>query len=86
VERAGIPIDVTCSDSATNGIDDERRERIRNEKITDNVSNSSLADRIAAVLWLEGCEDGAAAILGRLPTSETVTVRLALDVTYALGW
>lgn len=55
------------------------------EWVTDNVSNGSLEDRIAAVLWLEGCEAGEATIRAHLPASETVKVRLTLDVTYSLN-
>lgn len=55
------------------------------EWVTDNVSNGSMGARIASVLWREGCEAGAAAIRAQLPASETVTVRLTLDVTYSLN-
>lgn len=53
--------------------------------VTDHVSNGSLEDRIAAVLWLEGCEAGEATLRKCLPSSETVTVRLIMDVTYSLN-
>lgn len=55
------------------------------EWVTDNVSNGTLEDRIAAVLWREGCEAGAAEIRAQLPVSEIVTVRLTFDVTYSLN-
>lgn len=55
------------------------------EWVTDNVSNGSIEDRIAAVLWVEGCEAGVATLRNKLPSSETVTVRLTLDVTYSLN-
>lgn len=52
--------------------------------VSDNISNGSLAARIAAVLWEEGVEDGEAILREKLPP-ETVTARLVLDVTYALN-
>lgn len=55
------------------------------EWVADNVSNSNLEDRIAAVLWVAGCDEGQALLRNLLQTPETVTVRLTLDVTYELN-
>jgi len=53
--------------------------------VTDNVSNGSLSDRIAGVLWVQGCEKGESALREHLPASQTASLRLTLDVTYVLN-
>jgi hypothetical protein len=77
------------ADAANNAGDDEVAQESAisevGEWVSDNVSNGSLEDRIAVVLWIDGCETGEATLRKHLPTSETVTVRLTLDVTYSLN-
>lgn len=53
--------------------------------VCDHVSNGSFEDRIAAVLWHAGPAAGEATLRKCIPSSsDTVTMRLTLDVTYAL--
>lgn len=52
--------------------------------VAENISNSGLEDRIAAVLWHDGSVAGEAKLRECIPSSDRVTMRLTLDVTYSL--
>jgi len=80
--------DTLGSDAANDAGDDadaqEAAITAAEQWVTDAISNGGLRARIAAVLWEEGLEEGEDLLRSKL-SADTVSMRLALDVTYALN-
>ena len=53
--------------------------------VADTACYGGLAARIAAVLWVKGCEQGAALLRARIASLASLKVRLTLDVTFDLN-